>query len=141
MDILLIEDNRDDAELAMRVLTRNNPAVRILHIDDGEDALQFLKSGMYQGTLYSLDPRIILLDLKIPKVDGFELLSTIREHPDLRYTPVVILSSSPERKDIDSCYKLYANSYIVKPVDYTHFTEVLHFIGKYWLEFNKKPEK
>jgi two-component system, response regulator len=141
LDLLLIEDNRDDAELAIRALKRNNPTIKIKHLDDGEEALCIFQSEYkYEGKSIDSLPKLILLDLKLPKVDGFEILINIRNHPQLKMIPVVILSSSSEEKDIFKAYSLGANSYIVKPVDFELFMIALQSIGQFWITHNKIPE-
>lgn len=140
LDILLVEDNLNDAELAIRALKKNNASHLIEHISDGEDALEYLRKfkDNKQSDTRSL-PRLILLDLKLPKVDGFEVLRTIRSIPETKLIPVVILSSSGEERDILECYQAGANSYLVKPVAFDHFVETVAEIGRYWLGFNLTP--
>jgi CheY-like chemotaxis protein len=137
LDILLIEDNLNDAELAIRAIEKNNPSLQIDHISDGEDALDYLrKHGNPQQNNHRSLPKLILLDLKLPKVDGFEVLRTIRSIPETKLIPVVILSSSGEERDILECYQLGANSYLVKPVAFDQFVETVAEVGRYWLGFN-----
>lgn len=140
LEILLIEDNLNDAELAIRALKKNNLAKNILHLSDGEEALDFIcAKGKYADRDQSKTPKLILLDLKLPKVDGFEVLKTIRENEPSKLLPVVILSSSGEERDVLECYKLGVNSYVVKPVAFDTFVETVYNLGKYWLQSNLTP--
>ena len=134
IDILLIEDNVNDAELAIRALRKNNVAKRIVHLKDGEDALDFLfGNGQYAGRNINNKPRVILLDLKMPKVSGLEVLEQIKSNKLTKKIPVVMLTSSKEHPDIEKAYLLGANSYIVKPVDFENFSKVVNDLGIYWL--------
>jgi two-component system, response regulator len=137
-DIVLVEDNLNDAELAIRALTKGNPGKTILHLLDGEEALNYFfpKAGDTTQVREKL-PRIILLDLKLPKIDGFEVLQTLKNHNVTKLIPIIILSSSAEQKDILYCYAHCVNSYIVKPVDFDSFSDTISSIGKYWLNFNQ----
>lgn len=140
LEILLIEDNLNDAELAIRALKKNNLAKNILHLSDGEEALDFIcAKGNFADRDQAKTPKFILLDLKLPKVDGFEVLKTIRQHEPSRLIPVVILSSSGEERDIQECYRLGVNSYVVKPVAFDIFVETVYNLGKYWLQSNLTP--
>ncbi len=141
-DILLVEDNPCDAELTIRALRKNNIANEIVHVSDGEAALEFLggkgpwaasSGGAHQN------PKVVLLDLKMPKVDGVEVLRKIRSDPVTQFLPVVVLTSSREDRDVVESYKLGANSYIVKPVDFEKFTEAVRSLGLYWLLLNEAP--
>jgi two-component system, response regulator len=139
-DIILIEDNPNDAELAIRALQFNHQSLNILSLADGEEALDyFLSRGAYVDKPVVF-PRLVLLDLKLPKVDGFEILRIIRTLPRNEILPVVILSSSAEEVDINQSYKLGANSYIVKPVAFDLFQKTVNEAGKYWIKFNRVPE-
>jgi two-component system response regulator len=134
IDILLIEDNVNDAELAIRALRKNNVAKRIVHLKDGEDALDFLfGNGQYTGRNTDNKPLVILLDLKMPKVSGLEVLEQIKSNKLTKKIPVVMLTSSKEHPDIEKAYLLGANSYIVKPVDFENFSKVVNDLGIYWL--------
>ena len=134
IDILLIEDNVNDAELAMRALRKNNIARYIVHLKDGEDALDFLfGKGQYAGRNTDNKPRVILLDLKMPKVSGLEVLEQIKSNILTKKIPVVMLTSSKEHPDVEKSYLLGANSYIVKPVDFENFSKVVNDLGIYWL--------
>lgn len=137
LDILLVEDNLNDAELAIRAIKKNNPSHLIEHISDGEDALEYFRkiADPSQNNQRSL-PKLILLDLKLPKVDGFEVLRTIRSIPETKLIPVVILSSSGEERDILECYQSGANSYLVKPVAFDQYVETVAEVSRYWLGFN-----
>jgi CheY-like chemotaxis protein len=134
IDILLIEDNENDAELAIRALQKNNVARYIVHLKDGEDALDFLfGNGRYVTRNTDNKPRVILLDLKMPKVSGLEVLEQIKSNELTKKIPVVMLTSSKEHPDVEKSYLLGANSYIVKPVDFENFSKVVNDLGIYWL--------
>lgn len=133
VEILLIEDNHDDAELTIRALKKRNLANRLHHIDDGEKALHYLFKGS------SAFPKLILLDLKMPKVDGIEILRRLKEDPEKRIIPVVILTSSKEEQDIVKSYKLGVNAYIVKPVDFEKFLDAVSQLGLFWMLLNQTP--
>ncbi|MCE7883055.1 MAG: response regulator [Actinobacteria bacterium ATB1] len=138
-EILLVEDNRDDAELAMRALEENNLVNPIVWVRDGAEALEFLfREGRHAGRPES-QPRLILLDLKLPLVDGHEVLARIGDDPRTRLVPVVVLTSSQQERDRLQSYLLGVNSYIVKPVDFSSFVEAMRIIGMYWLLLNQPP--
>jgi two-component system response regulator len=140
VEILLVEDNRRDADLTIRTLEKHNLSNQIKWVKDGEEALNYLLGeGEYEHRDSFNLPEVIFLDLKMPKVDGLEVLKTIREHQDLKHLPVVVLTSSQEEKDIVQSYKFNVNSYIVKPVDFKKFGEAIKDIGFYWLVLNKHP--
>lgn len=140
VEILLVEDNPHDAEMAMRALRKNNLSNRIVHVGDGAEALDFIYGrGAYAGRDTLAQPRIILLDLKLPKVDGLEVLREVKGNPTTMMIPVVVLTSSLEEKDMIESYKLGVNSYIVKPVDFDKFCESIKEIGLYWLLLNQQP--
>ncbi len=140
VEILLIEDNPNDAELAIRALMKNKIMNKLVHLSDGELALEFLfGTGKYQGRDISKKPKVILLDLKMPKVNGIELLKKIKEHDNTKNIPVVVLTSSKENPDIQQSYALGANSYIVKPVDFDNFVKAVSDIGFYWMILNEPP--
>ncbi len=140
VEILLIEDNPNDVELALRALKKNNLANRVLTVKDGAEALDFIfGKGVYQNRRVENVPRVILLDLKLPKVDGIEVLRSIRADERTKYIPVVILTSSSEERDIVETYKLGVNSYIVKPVNFEKFIDVVRELGYYWLLLNHRP--
>jgi two-component system, response regulator len=139
VDILIVEDNPHDAEMALRALQENKLANDVLVVGDGEEALDFLYArGKYQGRDTGSRPKIILLDLKLPKVDGKELLRIIKKDPQKRIIPVVVLTSSQEESDIIDSYQLGVNSYIVKPVDFDKFVDAVREMGLYWLLLNKQ---
>jgi len=137
--ILLVEDNPDDVELTLRALQKHNICNQIDVVADGAEALDYLfRQGAYQDR----DPRmpeIILLDLKLPKIDGREMLKRIRADRRTCMVPVVILTSSREESDLIKCYQNGANSYIVKPVDFDQFSDAVHKLGLYWLVLNERP--
>ncbi len=140
VEILLIEDNPNDVELALRALKKNNLANRVFTVKDGAEALDFIFGhGLYQNRRVENVPRVILLDLKLPKVDGIEVLRSIRADERTKYIPVVILTSSSEERDIVETYKLGVNSYIVKPVNFEKFIDVVRELGYYWLLLNHRP--
>jgi CheY-like chemotaxis protein len=137
--ILLVEDNPDDEELTIRALKKNKIGNRVDVVRDGVEALDYLfRTGPYAGSNHGL-PQLILLDLKLPKVDGLEVLRRLRENPRTRLAPVVVLTSSNEERDVVQSYVLGANSYIRKPVDFTQFTEAVRQLGTYWLVVNQGP--
>jgi CheY-like chemotaxis protein len=140
IEILLVEDNRNDAELTIRALIKNKIANNITHLKDGAQALDFLfGKGEYLGRDLNNKPRLILLDLKMPKVDGLEVLKKIKEDSETKIIPVVMLTSSKEHPDIEKAYALGANSYIVKPVDFDGFANAIKELGLYWLLLNQNP--
>lgn len=134
--ILLVEDNPVDLDLTLRAFKRKHLSNPILIARDGEEALDFLPRWEADEPL----PAVILLDLKLPKVDGLEVLRQLKEHPRFRHIPVVVLTSSAEDRDMDSAYALGVNSYIVKPVSFERFMEVAEHIELYWCVLNRKPE-
>ncbi|MBX2901003.1 MAG: response regulator [Cyclobacteriaceae bacterium] len=135
IEILLVEDSAEDAELIIRTLRKNNLANHLLHVQDGEEALQFLMNDQQEH-----QPRLILLDLKMPKVDGIEVLRTLKAHPQKKLIPVVVLTSSREERDIVESYRLGVNAYIVKPVDFEKFVKAVAEIGMFWLLLNQPPK-
>jgi len=140
VEILLVEDNPSDVELALHALKKNNIANRIEVVRDGAEALEFIfATGAYADRQNAEHPRVILLDLKLPKVDGLEVLRQIKADPRTRAIPVVVLTSSREDRDIVESYNLGVNSYIVKPVDFEQFTESVRQLGMYWLLLNQPP--
>ena len=136
--ILLVEDNPDDEALATRALRQNHLANQIVVAHDGVEALEYLFGADQQAVRDDL-PQIVLLDLKLPKVDGLEVLRRIRGHERTRYLPVVILTSSNEERDLVESYDRGANSYILKPVDFVQFSEAVRQLGMYWLVMNQTP--
>lgn len=140
VEILLIEDNPEEAELTIRGLKKYNLANKLLHIDDGEEALEFIFStGKYAENKAPLHPKLILLDLKLPKVDGLQILREIKANEATKTIPVAVLTSSKEEKDIIESYKLGVNSYIVKPVNFESFTKAVSELGLYWVILNQSP--
>ena len=143
VDILLVEDNADDAELTIRELKKHNMANNLFHVKDGAEALDFIfATGQYEPTR-NIDnsPRVVLLDIQMPKVNGIETLQKIKADERTRATPVVMLTSSKEDPDIQRCYSLGANSYIVKPVNFEGFADAIKNLGFYWLLINQPPAK
>ena len=140
IEILLVEDNMDDAELAILALRKRNIANSLVHLENGAEALDFLFCrGKYAERNISNKPKVILLDLKMPKVDGLEVLKEIKADEETKSIPVVILTSSKENPDIEQAYLLGANSYMVKPVEFDNFTKAVAEIGMYWLLYNHPP--
>jgi two-component system response regulator len=140
VEILLVEDNPNDAELAIRALKKHNLANHVAMVTDGEEALDFMFArGKYEYRDIANGPKVILLDLKLPKVDGLEVLRAIKGDPRTKIIPVIVLTSSKEEKDIVESYRLGVNSYILKPVDFDKFVDAVRDIGYYWLLLNKSP--
>ena len=138
--ILLVEDNPDDAELTLRALKKNNILNQVVLAHDGVEAIDYLfGTGTYAGRDTSALPSVVLLDLKLPKISGLEVLKQIRAQELTRYLSVVILTSSKEEQDLISGYQLGANSYIRKPVDFNQFMEAVRQLGLYWLVLNEPP--
>jgi len=140
--ILLVEDNRDDEALTLRALRKNRITNEVVVVRDGAEALEYLfGTGRYEGRDTTATPDLILLDLKLPKVDGLEVLRRLRADQGTRSLPVVILTSSAEEQDVLKGYGLGANSYIRKPVDFDEFMEAARQLGVYWLLLNQGPPK
>ncbi len=138
--ILLVEDNPDDRELTMRAFARSNVGNEVVAVSDGIEALDYLfAKGKHAGRPASRVPAVVLLDLKLPKIDGLEVLRRIRADPRTHHLPVVILTSSREERDLVEGYRLGANSYVRKPVDFTEFLEATRQLGLYWLLLNEAP--
>lgn len=139
VDILLVEDNPNDAELAMRALKKHNLANRVEWVKDGEAALDYLFGrGPFTNNKHDL-PRVVLLDLRLPKVDGIEVLTQIRANPVTHKLPVVVLTSSKEERDVMETYNLGVNSFVAKPVAFAEFSEVVAELGMYWVLVNRVP--
>jgi len=134
IEVLLVEDNIDDAVLAIRALKKKNLANNLLHLEDGEEALKFIFSPDGLNS-----PKLILLDLKMPKVNGLEVLKALKSDERTRQIPIVVLTSSKEEPDVKECYALGVNSYIVKPVEFDKFLEAVSELGMYWLLLNQPP--
>lgn len=138
--ILLVEDNEDHAELVLRNFAENLVANRIYHVKDGEEALDYLfRRGKYSERADSPTPNLILLDLRLPKIDGIDVLKEIKKQEEIRNIPVVVLTSSAAEQDIAKAYAHNANSYLVKPVDFEKFTRMMKDLGYYWLAWNTNP--
>ena len=138
VEILLVEDNASDEELTIIALKNNNIKNKIQVVRDGAEALEYLFGSVDSETLKCVDPLVVLLDLKLPRMDGLEVLRRIKSHPEAKKIPVVVLTSSSEEKDIVESYRLGVNSYIRKPVDFNQFKEAVNQIGLYWLLLNKQ---
>jgi CheY-like chemotaxis protein len=139
--ILLVEDNPDHTELVMRSFENHRVANKIHHVPDGQAALAYLfRRGDYTDPRRSPRPHVILLDLRLPKVDGVEVLKQIKDSKDLRRIPVVILTSSDAEEDLAGAYENHANSYLVKPLDFDKFTHLMNDLGFYWLAWNLTSE-
>ena len=139
-EILLVEDNPDDVDLTMRAFSKSNIANQIVVVRDGADALDYLfATGAYSTRNPAELPQLMLLDLKLPRIDGLQVLQRVRANPATRRLPVVILTSSKEQRDLVDGYELGVNSYIRKPVDFQEFVEVVKQLGFYWLLLNQAP--
>jgi two-component system response regulator len=140
VDILLVEDNPQDAELTIRALKKHNLANRLFTVEDGVEALDFIFCrGKYATRDNGHSPKVVLLDLKLPKVSGLEVLRALKQDEKTRFIPVVIVTSSREDPDIKTAYGLGANSYVVKPVDFDAFAQAVSSLGMYWLLVNQPP--
>lgn len=136
-DIILAEDNTSDAELAIRVLRKTGVTERMLHVEDGEELLEYVfANGRYKNRNTAEKPRLIIMDLKMPKVNGMDVLKEIKSNDDMRNIPVVLLTSSREQNDVHLGYALGVNSYVVKPLDYDEYVAVVSNIARYWLLTN-----
>ncbi len=131
-DILLVEDNADEVDLAMRVLAKELPRCRVMRVRDGVEALEYLA-----GEKLKVLPKVIFLDLKLPRLNGLEVLRILKSDLKTRNIPVVVMTSSLEQRDVIDCYTLGANSYIVKPIDFREYFLVISGIARYWLAFNQ----
>lgn len=141
IEIVFIEDSPEDADLAIRSFKKNNVANEIKLIDDGQLALDYLfGQGKYSDSGRPVTPRLVLLDLKLPKVNGLEILAKMKADSTLRRVPVVILTSSNQDMDIERAYSLGANSYIVKPVNFGKFADAIQQMGVYWMVLNQPPK-
>lgn len=141
IEILLVEDNLNDAELAISALKEYNLANNLEHVKDGPEALEFIYcTGKYKDRV-CVAPKVILLDLKLPKLNGLEVLKRLKSDDSTKRIPIIMLTSSSEEPDIEQAYNLGANSYIVKPVEFDKFVESLKNVGFYWMLINKPPVK
>jgi two-component system, response regulator len=140
LEILLVEDNPTDAELTIRALKKHHLANHLIHVTDGQAALDFIfGTGAYMGRDVLHQPKVVLLDLKLPKVGGIEVLRQLRADERTKLVPVVVLTSSHEDRDVIETYNLGANSYIVKPVEFENFSQAVSNMGMYWLLLNEPP--
>lgn len=140
VEVLLVEDNPDDAELTMHALKLGDSKINLLHLNDGAEALNFVfAKKSFENKRIQNDLKLVLLDLKLPKIDGLEILKRIREDERTRTLPVVILTSSREKKDIATAYELGVNSYVVKPVEFEFYVHVVKTLTLYWNTINEKP--
>lgn len=141
IEILLIEDNQDDADIIIRTLKKYNVGNNLVHLTDGVDALDFLfAKGRFSERQIENKPKIVLLDLKMPKLDGLAVLKAIKENEITKSIPVIIMTASSEAKDIIESYQLGVNSYVVKPVSFLDFTKAVADLGFYWLLLNRLPK-
>ncbi|HUQ24643.1 MAG TPA: response regulator [Burkholderiales bacterium] len=141
VEILLVEDNPADAEMTLRALRRNNLANKVYWVKDGEQALEFMfRTGTYADRDPIAVPKLVMLDIKMPKVDGIEVLRRIKANEETRTVPVVVMTSSNEERDVVESYRLGVNSYIVKPVQFESFLETVAKIGLYWVITNRVPQ-
>jgi two-component system, response regulator len=140
--ILLVEDNDDDVQLTLRAFRKSDLVSTVTVVRDGVEALDYLlATGEYASRNPDVMPDLVLLDIKLPRVDGVQVLERLRSHPRTRLIPIVILTSSAEPKDLLTCYTLGANSYVRKPVDFAEFTEAVARLGVYWLLVNQAPPR
>lgn len=141
-DVLLVEDNPAHAQLVIRWLEENDFTGKVHHVSDGAAALDYLfQRGDYSDTNTSPRPRVVLLDLRLPKVDGLEVLEQIKSSPDHMSIPVIILTTSAADRDVKQAYQNHVNSYLVKPMDYQKFEELMEDLGRYWLSLNQAVTK
>lgn len=140
IDILLVEDNPDDLELTLHALRREHLANNIFAVRDGEEAVEFLFcTGRFRHRNFAHPPRLVLLDLKLPKLTGLEVLKLVKQDPRTKTLPIIVLTSSKEERDLVASYNLGANSYIQKPVDFDSFREIVKSTGLYWMVINQRP--
>lgn len=139
-EILLVEDSPYDAELFIRVMKKNNLGNKLIHLKNGEEALQYIfAEGKFSGRIFENFPKVIVLDLKMPKISGIEVLRKIKSDLRTKQIPVVVLTSSKEDPDIEECYRLGVNSYVVKPVQFEEFVKAVSELGLYWMIINQFP--
>lgn len=140
VEILLVEDNPRDAELAIRALRKQNLADRLVHVKNGQEALDWLfNEGRHAEREVQPKPKVVLLDIKLPKRNGLEVLAAIRAHPHTRHLPVVMLTSSQEHQDVANAYANGSNSYLVKPMEFEKFSKTIGEAARYWLQLNMPP--
>jgi CheY-like chemotaxis protein len=140
VEVLLVEDNPSDAELTMRALKKRHLANKLFHAKDGAEALDFLFThGSFANRRVENGPKVVLLDLKLPKVDGLEVLRRIKSDERTKKIPVVVMTSSREDKDLETCYDYGVNGYVVKPVEFEDFSRAVSELGFYWLLLNERP--
>ena len=140
VEVLLVEDNSSDAELAVRTLKKKHLANKLFHVKDGAEAIDFLfAEGAYSNRKMQNRPKVVLLDLKLPKVDGIEVLRRIKSDDRTKKIPVVVMTSSREDHDLSTCYELGVNGYVVKPVEFHDFARAVSELGFYWLLLNETP--
>lgn len=138
--VLLVEDNDDHAELVIRQLSEHSIPARLIRVSDGQEALDYLlHNGKYTDPAGSPRPHVIFLDLRLPKVDGLEVIKVIKESEELRKIPIVVLTTSDAERDVTRAYVYHANSYVVKPVDFQKFRDLMNELGIYWLNWNTRP--
>ena len=138
--ILLVEDNFAHAELVLRSFEENQVSNPIFHVSDGEEAMEYLfRRGAYANPMRSPRPCVVLLDLRLPKISGLDILQAIRQSPDLSNLPVIVLAASNNERDIEEAYARHANSYLLKPVGFVKFSRLMKDLGVYWLDWNEGP--
>lgn len=141
VEILLVEDNPNDAELTIRALNKHNLGNNLVHVNDGAEALDFIFArGEYSGNKIENTPKVILLDIKMPKVDGLEVLKQIKSDDRTKKIPIVMMTSSKEEQDVIKSYSYGVNSYVVKPVEFEEFAKAVADLGLYWLITNQSPK-
>jgi CheY-like chemotaxis protein len=141
VEVLLVEDNPSDAELTLRALKKHNLANKLVHVKDGAEAIDFLfAQGVYSSRKVENGPKLVLLDLKLPKVDGIEVLRKIKKDDRTKLICVVVMTSSREDRDLKECYELGVNGYVVKPVEFENFARAVSQLGFYWLLLNETPQ-
>jgi two-component system response regulator len=141
VEIILVEDNPNDAEMTIRALKKNHLANNLVHLSNGADALDFIFGvGTFTGRDINIKPKLILLDIKMPRVDGIDVLRKVKSDEKTKEIPIVMLTSSQEDPDIQTCYRLGANSYIVKPVEFDNFIKAVADLGLYWMVLNHAPK-